>query len=444
MKLLAIETSCDETALAILEIKGTAKKPAFSVLSHNVASQIALHAQYGGVFPAMAKREHAKNIVPLFKKTLSETNLLSPLSKKQHTDKLQFVSMLQSKKLEVLLEREKEMYAELVPLLSSIKKPKIDAIAVTTGPGLEPTLWVGINFARALSYIWDIPLVPVNHMEGHVLSFLAQQKKKVMTNTQAPKSKPLEFGVSDLEFPAISLLVSGGHTEIVLVKDWGKYKVIGKTKDDAVGEAFDKVARMLDLPYPGGPQISRLAEEARKNAELTRNDTEKNSSVSTKDYRLATSDFVLPRPMLHSGDFDFSYSGLKTAVLYYIRDLTGGNKRPLTDAEKSSIALEFENAAIEVLVKKTMKAMKKYGASTLLVGGGVAANSHLRNELARMCKEVNTNTHTDTYTVLFPTRELSTDNAIMIGLAGAMTYLKNKKGVSYTSKKLTANGNVSL
>jgi N6-L-threonylcarbamoyladenine synthase len=442
MKLLAIETSCDETALAILKIKGPATKPAFSVLSHNVASQIALHAQYGGVFPAMAKREHAKNIVPLFEKTLSEANHLSPLSQKQHPDKLQYVRM---SRLEKLLEREREMYEQLVPLLSRIKKPKIDAIAVTTGPGLEPTLWVGINFARALSYIWDIPLVPVNHMEGHILSFAVPQTKE-SSKRKALNPKCLEFRISNFEFPIVSLLVSGGHTEIVLVKDWGKYKVIGHTVDDAVGEAFDKVARMLDLPYPGGPQISRLAEEARKNAELMRNDTEKNSSVSTKDYRLATSDFVLPRPMLHSGDFNFSYSGLKTAVLYHIRDLTGGNKRTLTDEEKSAIALEFENAAIEVLVKKTMKAMKKYGASTLLVGGGVAANSHLRNELARMCKEANTNTntHTHTYTVLFPTRELSTDNAIMIGIAGGAAYMKKKKGVKYTSKKLTANGNMAL
>jgi N6-L-threonylcarbamoyladenine synthase len=252
----------------------------------------------------------------------------------------------------------------------------------------------------------------------------------------------LEFGVCDLEFPAISLLVSGGHTEIVLVKDWGKYKVIGHTVDDAVGEAFDKVARMLDLPYPGGPHISALAEMSRKNTEHTQNNAEKNSSTSTIDYRLKTSDFVLPRPMLHSGDFNFSYSGLKTAVLYHIRNLTGGNKRTLTDEEKSAIALEFENAAIEVLVKKTMKAMKKYGASTLLVGGGVAANSHLRNELARMCKETNTDTHT--YTVLFPTRELSTDNAIMIGIAGGAEYMKKKKGVKYTSKKLTAKGNMAL
>ncbi len=399
MKILAIETSCDETALAVLEIKGKPSSPSFSVLSHHVASQIALHTQYGGVFPAMAKREHAKNIVPLFKETMEQC-----FSSQKFQVKSQKIDPKKIKKLEKILEREREMFDALVPLIQNLKKPKIDAIAVTTGPGLEPTLWVGINFARALSYIWNIPVIPVNHMEGHILSIF-------------PKKKGKEFSIGSFQFPVLSLLVSGGHTEIVLVKGWGKYKVIGQTKDDAVGEAFDKVARMMDLPYPGGPEISKFALDARR--------------------EMLKADFKLPRPMLHTPNFDFSFSGLKTAVLYLIRDMG-----KLVENDKKKIAREFEDAAIEVLTVKTMKALKKYKAGTLIVGGGVAANSHLRSELVKATTALqDTRYKTRVY---FPTKELTTDNAIMIGIAGGLQFTKANKGISYTSKKLVADGNMSL
>lgn len=398
MKILAIETSCDETALAILDVKGGFNSPSITVLSHQVASQIALHTQYGGVFPMMAKREHARNIIPLFKKTLEQSFLdIKQINKEQKGDpKL-------NKKITEILAREPELLEQFIPFIYSIRKPKIDAIAVTVGPGLEPALWVGINFARALSFAWDIPVVPVNHMEGHILSFLVPEKKKGFKG----------FKLSDFNFPILSLLVSGGHTELVLVKGWNKYKVIGQTRDDAVGEAFDKVARMLDLSYPGGPEISKLAEASRSDKSVV------------KDEKIK-----LPRPMIHSNDFDFSFSGLKTAVLYLIRDL-----RKIDDDTKKQIAREFEDASVDVLTSKTIKAMKKYSADTLIVGGGVSANMHLRRELESKIKS-------EKFQVYFPTKELSTDNAIMIGLVGTYKFLKTKKGVRYNSKHLVATGNL--
>lgn len=398
MKILAIETSCDETALAVLDVKGGAKNPSITTMSHQVASQIALHTQYGGVFPMMAKREHSKNIIPLFRKTLEQS-----FPNIKATNKTQKIDVKFNKKIAEILSREPELLEQFLPFITSIKKPAIDMIAVTVGPGLEPALWVGINFARALSFAWDIPVVPVNHMEGHILSFLVPEKKL--------ESKG--FKLSDFNFPILSLLVSGGHTELVLVKGWNKYKVVGQTRDDAVGEAFDKVARMLDLPYPGGPEISKLAEASRKD------------KLMVKDEKIK-----LPRPMIHSSDFDFSFSGLKTAVLYLIRDL-----KKIDDNKKKQIAREFEDASIEVLTSKTIKAMKKYSADTLIVGGGVSANMHLRRELESKIKN-------EKFQVYFPTKELSTDNAIMIGLVGIYKFLKTKKGVRYNSKQLVATGNL--
>ncbi len=389
MRILAIETSCDETAIAILKVTG--KK--FNTEAHQVASQIALHQQYGGVFPAMAKREHAKNITPLFIETLKEANLLKPLSSK--------TPALTAKKLEslkALLTREHDIIEPLMEMVSKIKKPKIDRITVTVGPGLEPALWVGINFAKALAMIWDIPITPVNHMEGHILSVFPQEKKK-------------EFTIGKMTFPMISLLVSGGHTEIVLIKDFQKYSLIGQTRDDAAGEAFDKVARMLELPYPGGPEISRLASTSRSRNPVT-------------------GEIKLPRPMIHSGDFDFSFSGLKTAVLYMIRDMGGIEK--ISEDTRAEIAREFEDAVCDVLIKKTLSAAKKYKTKHIFVGGGVSANKELSKRLIEEAK-------VQDIEVIFPTRALTTDNAIMIGIAGYF-----EKSVPLSSKKLTAQGNMQL
>jgi len=351
MKILAIETSCDETAIALLECTGSLPTPDFKVLGNSLFSQASLHAHYGGVYPALAKREHLKNLPILLEKTLVEAG-------------------------------------------ENVDAPKIDCIAVTRGPGLEPALWTGIVFAEELGKKWQKPVVPVNHMEGHLFA-------------------PLFENAVPIEFPAVSLLVSGGHTELVHLESFEKYTVVGHTLDDAVGEAFDKVARLLGLPYPGGPEISRLAEAER--------------SKNTKP------EFLFPRPMLHSHDFNFSYSGLKTAVLYTIKKL----EEPLSEETKSKLALAFEDAAIDVLVEKTRQALEQFGAKTLLVGGGVAANKHLKKKLTELADASGV-------VLRFPPMSLTTDNAVMIGIAAYVEILKDPSLLTMTTIPMKADGNLSL
>lgn len=380
MKILSIETSCDETAVSIVEASGSLKNPSFKVLGNALFSQIEIHREYGGVYPALAKREHAKNLIPLLNTCLQEANMVAA---NEHD--------LDREMISTILEREPELATQFLDFISTIDKPAIDAIAVTYGPGLEPALWVGINFARALSAVWDIPIIPVNHMEGHIASVLMDQKEPV-------------------QFPLLALLISGGHTEIVLAKKWGEYEVLGSTRDDAVGEAFDKVARLLDLPYPGGPEISRLAGESREGG--------------------AENPVSLPRPMLTTDDFDFSFSGLKTAVLYTVKD------QELTNVYKGFVAREFEDAATEVLVTKTRKALRETGAQTLIVAGGVAANSYIRKNIADMVERDAPET-----TLLVPDISLSTDNAIMIALAG---FIRKETDTIPSLDDLRAKGNLSL
>lgn len=406
MIILSIETSCDETALAILDVNGTAK-PKFTVLAHKVASQIELHKQYGGVFPMMAKREHSRNILPLFKETLREAKCFAQVKSK---------TLKAESEIKKILTREPELLEQFLKEIPNIKIPKLNRIVVTVGPGLEPTLWVGINFARALSTAWNIPLVPVNHMEGHVLSVLKGNTKSFALNTTI--------------FPAVSLLVSGGHTELVLAKKVGSYKIIGKTLDDAAGEAFDKVARMMGLTYPGGPQISALAEISRNktgtNAELSRKNTPSRFLVPSASVP-RNSAIHLPRPMMHTKNFDFSFSGLKTASLYLIQKIG-----TLNDKTKMEIAREFEDAVVDVLIAKTIRAAKTYKVKTIIVGGGVAANKELRKRLTAESKKNNFKIH-------FPTKELSTDNAVMIGIAGFFGKVKKN-----TLENFKAKGNMEL
>ena len=390
MKILSIESSADETAVAILEVTGA--KPKGRILAHTVASQIELHTQYGGIFPMMAKREHAKNIFPIFIDTLKQAGMYT-IAKK--------LEKIPEEKILKLLERENDLGAIFTSELPKIKKPKIDKIAVTVGPGLAPALWVGISFAKALATAWDIPIVPVNHMEGHLLSSVVKNSDEKFDLTTATK-----------ELPAISLLVSGGHTEIVLFKKMGTYKLVGQTRDDAAGEAFDKVARMLELPYPGGPQISKLADQYRE--------MQKNGFVPEKPV-------VLPRPMIHSKDFDFSFSGLKTSVLYLIRDIG-----KIDDNKKMEIACEFENAVVDVLIHKTLAAIKKHNAKSIMIGGGVSANKELQTRFIVEAAKIGLPVH-------LPTKNLSTDNAIMIAIAGYFA-----KPVPISSKKLVATGNLAL
>ncbi len=395
MKILAIETSCDETAIAIVETKENKGGVSFKILGNEVSSQIDIHSKYGGVFPMMAKREHAKNIVGVLEKALKEARLYK--EKKRIIE----IDSQTKKKINKILEREGELFNNFINFVEKINNPRIDAMAVTVGPGLEPALWVGISFAKALSTYLKIPIIPVNHMEGHIFSVYPENKNTFVVK----KDKKM--------FPILSLLVSGGHTELVLIKDWMKYKKIGKTRDDASGEAFDKVARMLELTYPGGPQISKLAKEEREKEEQEK-------------------DIVFPRPMINSKDYDFSFSGLKTSVLYTIRNLKEKNPKILDDIKiKQKIAKEFEDSVVEVLTSKTLRALKEYKAKTLIVGGGVSANNRLE-EVIRYSVDKKIK-------VFFPTKKLSGDNGLMIAVAGYFQF-KNKNKI----KKLNANGNLSL
>jgi N6-L-threonylcarbamoyladenine synthase len=395
MKILAIETSCDETALAILEGTGSVLKPKFKVLADALHSQIELHEQYGGVFPMMAKREHQKNLVPLLLKVLRKTkqkisNTKFLISKKNLKAKT-CIPARQGSKLKALLAREPELWKEFEKHILEIPKPKVNAIVVTEGPGLEPTLWVGINFARVLGLLWNLPVYGINHMEGHFLSPLVEGKH--------------------ITYPALSLLISGGHTELVLSPKPLTYKILGKTRDDAVGEAFDKVARIIGLPYPGGPAISRLADQARKELRI------KNQELS----------FSLPRPMINSKDLDFSFSGLKTAVLYTVQKI-----EKITDKDKQSLAKEFEDSVTEVLIYKTKHAIELNKPKTLILAGGVSANKHIRKEIQKLSKS-------QKIKLLLPKQKLSTDNAIMIGVAGYLN-IKSKKA----KKPKKADGNLAL
>jgi N6-L-threonylcarbamoyladenine synthase len=327
VKILAIETSCDETAAAVL-VGSLGGKPKFKIQSSVVKSQIEIHKKTGGVVPEVAARAHMQNILPVTEKALRDAKL---------------------------------------------KLEQLNYIAVTSGPGLVVSLIVGTEFAKGLSLASGVPLIPVNHMSGHLYSAFAEKPDKV-------------------KFPVLSIIVSGGHTMLVLMTDYTNYKVIGSTVDDAAGEAFDKVARLLKLPYPGGPEISRLALAGK-------------------------TDVNFPRPMLNEKNFNFSFSGLKTAVLYYIEKQKG----PLSKQQKADIAMSFQNAVVDVLTKKALRACKKYGAKTVALSGGVAANRPLRHSLAKICQENGLDFHV-------PDFELCTDNAQMIAIAGFF-HLFNGQGV---------------
>ncbi|HZT35099.1 MAG TPA: tRNA (adenosine(37)-N6)-threonylcarbamoyltransferase complex transferase subunit TsaD [Nitrososphaera sp.] len=315
-----------------------------------------------------------------------------------------------------MLQREPELLEQLSAFLQQYDAPDIDCIAVTHGPGLEPALWVGVNFAKALSAAWSVPIVAVNHMEGHIA--LSMMK---------------EDNLASVEFPLLALLISGGHTELVVSESWMKYKLIGQTRDDAAGEAFDKVARLLDLPYPGGPEISKLAEKCRS--------SEQGEALLHKG---SLTSLILPRPMLHENNYDFSFSGLKTAVrkiieqtrqqgptLYPPAQLQG---RTLSEDERMLIAREFEDAVSEVLVTKTVKAIEEYGIQTVVVGGGVSANKHIRAELAKKLER-------ESCMLLVPPPELATDNALMIALAG---YFRAVQKEFVDPQNLSAKGNLKL
>ncbi len=347
MRILAIETSCDETGIALLEGHKTSAGFVFETKKAALLSQAMLHSPYGGVYPNLAKREHEKNLPALYEQ---------------------------------------------------FKDEKFEAVAVTYGPGLEPALWTGIEFAKKLSAERDVPLLPTNHMEGHFISSLTQHGR-----------------LEQVQLPVLALLISGGHTEFVVMKEWFTYEIVGKTLDDAVGEAFDKVARMLGFPYPGGPEISKHASAARE--------------------RGLVSEIKLPRPMLNSGTCDFSFSGLKTAALYALRDK--GGVQALSPDEVGAFTAELEDAIAEVLVSKTKKALWDTGAKTFVIGGGVAANKYIRQKIEALVLEEFPDVE-----LRLPELSITGDNAIMIGQAALARALS---GVDDSTKEdFRAVGNLSL
>ena len=441
MRILAIETSCDDTGVAIIE---SDKKSQPVVLADLVSSQVKIHAPWGGVVPTLAKREHQKNLLPLFKKALVDADSLkikkSKLKIEGYSDFIknprQGRNNAKLKILNKILEREPELLKKLLPFLEKYQKSDIDLIAVTIGPGLEPALWVGVNFAKALGYFWNLAVMPINHIEGHIIAnwfndpvitspalhevqdeVIPWQPTKNRWHLVAPR-RILQCETlrnnARIEFPALCLVVSGGHTQLILARDFNKYEIIGETRDDAAGEAFDKVAKMLGLAYPGGPAI---AKEAAK-------------------FKVCSSKFEvhLPRPMLNSPDFDFSFSGLKTATLYFIKGLRENQLKQLTPA----IAAEFQQAVIDVLVAKTLAAAKKYDAKTIMLSGGVAANDLLRKTLRLKTIDAQLN-------FLAPPKNLCTDNALMVALTAYMKIEKSKTKTAIKSwRKIAAQANLRL
>ena len=373
MKILAIETSCDDTGVAILEVKGE-KTPVFNVLSNIIASQIEVHKQYGGVYPFMAKREHEKNLQPSLEAALSQ---------------------------------------------AKVSKKDIDLIAVTNGPGLEPCLWVGVNFAKNLAKKWNVPIVPVNHIESHILvNFLFS---------------PVIPAKAGIQFPAIALVVSGGHTQLILMEKIGKYKILGETRDDAAGECFDKCAKILGLSYPSGLIISKLA-----------------TGLRALPAGRALSPVHLPRPMFNTKDYDFSFSGLKTAVLYAwqkIKPTLNSSDRSNKKSLQIQMAAEIQQAIIDVLLKKTIKAVKDYKVKTIILGGGVSANAELRRQFKEAIENklvgfLPIGKNPTTIDFLVPPANLSTDNAVMTAIAGY--YNRNKKIAMSDVAKLKADANLRI
>lgn len=370
MKILSIETSCDETAAAIVEYNNGHA----SVLANTVSSQASLHAKWGGVVPDLASREHIRNIVPVIEETLDRT-ALSPAD--------------------------------------------IDLIAVTEGPGLMPALVIGVTAAKTLSFIWKKPLIGIQHLEGHIYANFIENK--ISENTEAKNTKTKQ--VNEDVFPLIALVVSGGHTELVLMKDHFQYEILGETQDDAAGEAFDKVAKMLGLDYPGGPLVAKRADAFRnKNYDLrftiyespSVEQVENSKTESIHKSSIIHHKSFFPRPMLDVDNFDFSFSGLKTSVLYFLKKHEEQKKN---EDFINEVCHEFQEAVVDVLVGKTKKALALYFPATFVIAGGVSANVRLRNQLRNVI-----NTEFPDTQFLTPEFTYSLDNAAMIGIAAALRY----------------------
>ncbi len=375
MIILSIETSCDDTGVALVEKKNGNLK----IIASTLSSQDKIHKKWGGVHPSEAKREHQKNLVPSLQRTLLRADFLKKGETPRH------------KEIREILSRETVMLKKTETFFKKYKiKKKIDAIAVTVGPGLEPCLWVGVNFARALSSCLDIPIIPVNHIKAHILFFLLQEKK--------------------IKFPVIALIASGGHTELVLMKSLSSYTLVGKTRDDAAGECFDKAARILGLGYPGGPAIAAKA-----------------TQFSSSDNQFS---IKLPRPMMHSKDYGFSFSGLKTAVLYDF--LSREKKKQKNEKYIREMSYKVEEAITDILVFKLKKAIKEFKAKTVVLGGGVTANKTLRKKTEKIKKDF------PKIDIFIPSGRLAMDNAEMIGIAASIDKKRKKQ------EKVRANANLKI
>lgn len=367
MKVLSIETSCDETAIALVEVELSDISVKAQTIQAELFSQIDIHKEFGGVFPVVAKREHAIHLPILLEKILKNNQTKKTISVNTWTE------------IETILEREQGLFEKTKTLLEKYSAPDIDMIAVTQGPGLEPALWVGISFAKVLSLAWNIPLIGTNHMKGHIFSVLLNQAK--------------------VEFPSLAFLISGGHTELVEMNSISEFTIIGQTRDDAIGESYDKVARMIDLEYPGGPKIAELASQARQSG-------------------LGSGPITFPRPMIHTPDLDFSFSGLKTAVLYKTREF-----EYLDETTKMHIAHEFEQSVIDVILYKLKKALTQKSYKSLIVSGGVIANTYLREKIEQLAQSI-------PIPLLLPKLSDSTDNAQMIAVAGAISSISDKPSIN--------------
>lgn len=335
--ILGIETSCDETAASVLRVTSNQ----LLVTSNIVSSQVKIHAKYGGIVPEVAARKHAENIIFVLQQALKSKTL-------------------------------------------NLKS--VDAIAVTNGPGLITSLLIGVEAAKTLAFLAKKPLISVNHLAGHIYANFLDMSYDTCSM------------IHDL-FPAICLIVSGGHTELVLMRNFENFKKIGQTLDDAAGECFDKTAKILGLGYPGGPSVAYEATKI------------KNKKQNIKNIEL-------PRPMINSGDFNFSFSGLKTAVLYKTREL--GNSQ--THKHIPEICAETQQAIIDVLISKTIEAVQKFGAKSIILGGGVVANQELRRQFAEKVKREIPNS-----LFLIPNSNLCTDNAAMAAAAGYFKLIKTPK-----------------
>ncbi|MBP9832483.1 MAG: tRNA (adenosine(37)-N6)-threonylcarbamoyltransferase complex transferase subunit TsaD [Candidatus Pacebacteria bacterium] len=401
MKILAIETSCDETGVAILECEGSFEGASFTILGNALYSQATLHAPYGGVYPNLAKREHQNNLAPLATEALKASGLWKSRTKDTPVNDSSFENI-----------RDQTFKSNIEDFLASTEKPDIAFIAVTKGPGLEPALWTGINFAESLGRAWNIPVIGIDHMEGHIFSALLKQEVDSQQSAEQSEAllNPKRYTLNAIHFPILAFLISGGHTEFVVMKEPFVYEHIGATRDDAIGEAFDKVARLLDLPYPGGPQIAEVASRSRARGEKN--------------------EISFPRPMAQDDTCDFSFSGLKTAVLYKLRDMD-----KIDDKVKEQIAEAFEDAARDVVIIKTKRALEATEPKILAVGGGVSANTEIKRALTALIDEEFSDIQ-----LLFPDATLTGDNAIMIGVAG---YLRHLSG-THTASNLSALGNLKL